>query len=336
MHLASSAGSAGTNLPQFPVENAKRRFNSVMANRSPGVNDPCWCGSKSKYKFCHRDIDAARGPQRVSAARQQYVRAWTGNATNFDQQGVYQWLAKQLQPYNPIRIFDVGCGTGHGVAALLQNLSPTYLVSIDENRECLETACRNLETRSFPSTVVRRLGVEMQSEKHYAITINAQVTIPTTGTVLVEADLFCDPILEAFLKEIPQFDAVTVWLVGTHLTRQHCLNLTPLKITTNQEYRLRVQNKTYELADAILRPGGILQVVDRGEIPSTDHLKDDTLNAHKEQASVTNLVVQGFEVMPYNELERGQRVNMVQSLGTSGRRPENPEWGIISVISKKP
>ncbi len=34
--------------------------------RAPGPNEPCWCGSGTKYKKCHRDADsAARVPRRV-------------------------------------------------------------------------------------------------------------------------------------------------------------------------------------------------------------------------------------------------------------------------------
>jgi methionyl aminopeptidase len=40
----------------------------------PGANDPCWCGSGSKYKKCHRDADGAGGPAARDAARQRVVR----------------------------------------------------------------------------------------------------------------------------------------------------------------------------------------------------------------------------------------------------------------------
>jgi methionyl aminopeptidase len=38
--------------------------------KAPGPNEPCWCGSGSKYKKCHRDRDAAeRSAQKAEVAR---------------------------------------------------------------------------------------------------------------------------------------------------------------------------------------------------------------------------------------------------------------------------
>ncbi|XXF77753.1 type I methionyl aminopeptidase [Myxococcaceae bacterium GXIMD 01537] len=43
----------------------------------PGPNDPCWCGSGSKYKKCHRGADAAEARKQGPAARRPGVRPGT-------------------------------------------------------------------------------------------------------------------------------------------------------------------------------------------------------------------------------------------------------------------
>ena len=141
-----------------------------------------------------------------------------------------------------------------------------------------------------------------------------------------------DPFLEGALKEWGPIDAVTVWLTGTHVARPHHVTVRSAGVSSDAEHRLFVQNTGYELADRVLRPGGWLQVCDRGETPTTGALVEDVLAAHRDQASVTSLVVQGLEHRPY---EQSDGVGMVVSLGTSGRLPERPERSFVAVRSEK-
>jgi hypothetical protein len=184
--------------------------------------------------------------------------------------------------------------------------------------------------------VIQRLDVEMESGESYFLAIKTGQLSQSDGILLVESDILADPELDEFLNGIPPFDAITVWPIGTHLMRQNCLNVASLEMKNNVEYRLRVQNKIYEMAGRILRPGGVLQVVDRGEEPNDEILKNDMIDAHKSQASVTSLQVKSLEYMPYSEIETGKRVNMVMSVGESGRIPKAPQFAVLSVISTKP
>ncbi len=62
----------------------------------------------------------------------QYCKGWKINATTFQEQECYTWMAEQLRQYKPIRVLDVGCGTGEGLAALLAGSTRT-IVSLEEN-----------------------------------------------------------------------------------------------------------------------------------------------------------------------------------------------------------
>ena len=155
--------------------------------------------------------------------------------------------------------------------------------------------------------------------------------------VLVESDVCNDPFLLSALKTLGLFDAVTMWLTGTHMLRQHNVNVLQHGIGSDGDHRLYVQNAAYELADKVLRPGGVLQVCDRGETPGDDVLCQDILDAHGEQASVTSLEVQRelLTHRPYSMPKSG-RTPMVDRAGRSGRVPTTPNWSIVSVISTKP
>jgi len=71
---------------------------------------------------------------------------WNGNATNLQSQNCYEWMAAQLDGIHPKKVFDVGCGTGEGIAALRKRFSCNIL-SIDENAYCLRTSAVPLEQR---------------------------------------------------------------------------------------------------------------------------------------------------------------------------------------------
>ena len=84
-----------------------------------------------------------------------------------------------------------------------------------------------------------------------------------------------------------------------------------------------------------LRPGGVLQVGDRGQTLDTPLLRDDTLRAHADQASVTSLRVQGLTYRPY-DLPDQRRTPMVFTPGQAGLIPTSFKAAIISVLSEKP
>lgn len=81
-----------------------------------------------------------------------------------------------------------------------------------------------------------------------------------------------DPYLEQALRADGPFDAVTIWLTGSHpfrLLNAACVGRGAVDET---DLNLFLQNRVYELADQILRPGGVLQFVDRSEAPADVYL----------------------------------------------------------------
>ena len=103
--------------------------------------------------------------------------------------------------------------------------------------------------------------------------------------LLVRSITHNDRALEDAIASSGGVDAVTIWLIGTHSLRGRGTDIRQPKPRTPGEYRLLVQNAVYELADRLLRPGGVLQVADRGEAMVSQELRDDCLRAHRDQAS---------------------------------------------------
>lgn len=100
---------------------------------------PCPCPSGLPYGECHKPIIEAADAELLDVVHREYVRRWEGNASAYEVQGIYRWLAERLARFGPVRrVIDVGCGRGEGMAALREITGDEgLLVGIDENPDCL-------------------------------------------------------------------------------------------------------------------------------------------------------------------------------------------------------
>jgi SAM-dependent methyltransferase len=265
----------------------------------------------------------------------QYRDHWQHNARHIESQGCYDWMAAQLDALQPRKILDIGCGVGSGLLALLDRFSPA-IVALEENADCLDTTCEAVAAAGRPVTgIVRLFYHEHPDGTHDLLIDQGPIKIERAITV-VHADLLLDDgkLHDLLMREAP-FDAVTVWLMGTYKFRESCRNLSNLGIEGGGDYRLHVQNKAYELADKILRPGGWLHIVDRGEVPNPE-LRDDLIRSHQDQASPTRLEFHRFTLRPYEEITtNGIRLQITPR--TSGRTVEKIEqMALLSIISRMP
>lgn len=314
-----------------------------MCETEPGTADmitqrnaPCPCNSGRKYKDCHLQIDQAHtAEEKYSAAQAVYARNWRTTAQHHFAERHYHWLAEQLKPFGPRRLLDVGSGSGHGLIALLETLgSDLQVIGLDENEACLQIARQTLIANGHAPVLNSRIS---RAETRFGIVQRApEIAEPITAQLaLVEGDVCNDPHLVASLLSIGRFDAVTIWLTGTHMLRQWDTAVRAAGVESEGTYRLYVQNSAYELADRILKVGGVLQVADRGEAPKSDHLRNDVLEAHREQALGTSLEVRDLAFRVYKQPE-SRRTPMGVTPGTSGRRPPPGfEAAIVSTVAVK-
>lgn len=273
-----------------------------------------------------------------TAEKTKYCSYWSHNAKTFEQQGCYDWMASQLKPFSPKRILDIGCGTGEGLAALLR-LGTESIVCLEENFDCIKATEEKLVGMGHEVSVVPRICYYEQPDGTHELIIDQGEPIKEGGRVtLVHADPFLlqvDRPLSEFLSTAFRFDAVTIWLIGTYDVRRSCRALRNLTIADGRDYRLRLQNTIYELADKVLVPGGLLHVVDRGVVPDREDLREIMFKLHREQAEVTSLVVSKFDFTLYAE-------PAVRGISMTGVNPENPaieddgRRAMNSMISFKP
>lgn len=269
------------------------------------------------------------------AEKKEYQTYWQMNAEYYEKQGCYEWMAAQLDALKPRRVLDIGCGTGEGVRALYRRFG-CQVLSLDENIECLRMAARVLRKEGAKTQVIERFTyVAMPNERH-AIGVEERPITSSRQAILLQGDILLDDeLLFNYLRSKAPFDAMTIWLCGVFNMRRTCANLDNYKMKETNEYRLYVQNKTYKLAAELLRSGGILQVVDRGEVPATDELRVDLLNSHRDQAKPTDLEVLDLNYRLYKDLDK-KGVRMVVSLGTSGRVADLSQLAMCSIRSRKP
>jgi SAM-dependent methyltransferase len=250
----------------------------------------------------------------------QYGAAWSDSAANLAAQGCYAWMAERLRPIEPKRVLDVGCGAGQGLLALLNAFSP-QIIALEENASCIARSLKALEASRYKGEEIYRLDYSDPS----AIAVDQSDIVASEQITLIHADsLNPDPALLRFLKGAAPFDAVTLWLMGTDKERR-----TGLGITDPDDYRIMVQTGIYTLADQILRPGGLLQIVDRGALASSQLQIDGLLQSHRARARHTTLQVIDFAHREYKEVaNRG--IEMVGKPGADLSR-----LAIHSVIARK-
>ena len=265
-------------------------------------NDPCPCGSGLSYGRCHFAINHAPEDEKYDLAQQLYAEIWTPSADHYFDRGIYHWLASMLEPVRPARVLDIGCGTGHGVLALYEVFGVDLeVVALDENLACLREAKERIQSRNLPVELLTRFSPRELSPIGYVHDIAPLTVEAGARCVLVESDVVVDPYLERWLEEENSFDAVTLWLTGTHTYRQHSAASHAAEIGNDEEHRLFVQGMAHRLAATALRPGGVLQISDRGMAQVSEIDAAELLDRYCGLAPDTSLRPESAEFRGYDD-----------------------------------
>lgn len=269
-------------------------------------------------------------PEWLADLRGTYAKLWAETADEHAQHGHYAWMAEQL----PVRgrVLEIGCGNGQSSLALVR--SGQTVLAVDENPVCVEKAMELLATNGVPFDVERREAVTFTGGK-YVIDYSPPTVAPFAKAVtLLEGDTLADEDLLRWISTVGPFDAVVCWLVGSHSGRHANRGLSKFEFTNATHYRLKTENLIYELADGVLRPGGYLHIVDRGEAPTSPMLLNDAIQAHRDQASVTSLEVQGLTYQRYDPETLATAMEFMP--GLSGRVPKKFRPALVSILAQKP
>jgi len=214
-----------------------------------------------------------------------YAVNWSKHAGQFGPPGHYDWMAGFIKQFG--RVLEIGTGEGSGTVAIFRNGST--VISVDHNPICQDKAEALLANTGIPTKRERRGQINACGQGCRMTYTAPQSDIVDGEVLLIEGDVGNDDDQELvkWLLDSPRFDAIACWNIGTY-TALHSSFGTP------KEYRLRTQNIAYELAERILRPGGVLHLIDRGPASTEENFVSDTqglLDCHRDQASVTSLLV---------------------------------------------
>jgi SAM-dependent methyltransferase len=282
----------------------------------------------------------ARSPEfaavrELATARSRYVTQWGNSSRHFFDSGYYNWMANAVEGRNTV--LEIGCGVGYSTLTLAQR--GHSIVAIDENPECLTSTKEQLEAHGFAVELHLRGQVKQAPGQTYEMDYGAPPDATSETVLLIEGDMLNDPGLQEWLSRTHQFDAVVCWLLGTHRYRAAEHRFGEYGAADQFGFRILVQNATYELADIVLRPNGMLHVVDRGGFVSDDRIVEAIKQSHREQASVTSLIVESVDHIEYLEAGGHNAMPMVYT------PPDSPVDGVdlteqfpalISVTSTKP
>jgi hypothetical protein len=96
-----------------------------------------------------------------------------------------------------------------------------------------------------------------------------------------------------------RIDAVTCWLLDLTRAKPEALaRLKAMGLKTTDEHRLAVQTLVYRLADRVLKPGGVLQVVDKTREPLGEALAAGMVRLQRAQSRGTSLEFLSLDARP--------------------------------------
>lgn len=279
-----------------------------------------------------RDEKTALAQELVEDCWNSYAIKWGHHSECFRIGEHYKWMAGFMQKRD--RILEIGTGDGAGTVALFQNCST--LLSIDHNPKCLDIAHVRLSEAGIPVRLERRGEIQITETGFRIEYATPQSVVAKDEVLLMEGDIANDDDvgLEQWLASLPEFDAIACWNIGTY-------SLLVDSFGTPSEYRLRTQNVAYELADRILRPGGVFHIVDRAPAnvqTQHDALVNGLVECHRDQARGTSLTIDAASIARRNFTLDADRTGIVmKNKDESGQFTDSSnEMVFLSIFATKP
>lgn len=183
----------------------------------------------------------------------QYADEWSRSADAFFSAGHYKWMCDQLG--SAVRVVEVGCGSGASTEALMA--TARQVLAIESNQDCADRTIARLQARGVSAELV---------------SLDLLATLPSWNDPGVKV-LMSDALSATLGELLPAswFDAIACWMTGS--TPEHigsALGLPYMQFDGSEmsTYRVRVQQRCFELGTRALRARGVVHVVDRAAIRS--------------------------------------------------------------------
>ncbi|MFM0098730.1 class I SAM-dependent methyltransferase [Paraburkholderia nemoris] len=199
---------------------------------------------------------------------EQYAEQWASASAYFADSGQYAWMNEQLGAAESV--LEIGCGSGLSTLSLAKTHK---VVALDVNESLLTKAEKRLADAGVSVEIVQPADLNQPS--------NASVR-------LVKGNIFNDSVFVS-IASVP-FDAIVCWMIGASpeiVVEATGTSVKDFDGTEPATYRSLVHRRCYELGRDCLKPGGIVQMVDRFVIRSwadKDPFRDQHAAMHVELA----------------------------------------------------
>lgn len=189
----------------------------------------------------------------VAMTEKEYAKEWEVNSRYFKDSGQYDWMLKQLGEAGVV--LEIGCGSGVSTSKIAS--SGAEVLAVEVNKNAVNAAAVNL----------RALGYEVA-----VLTVDEfSGWMPGSGAkiTILSADIFSEEVVNALPKFV--FDALLCWMTGSY--PEHIGNILDKHFEEFEgaemsEYRIKVQQRSYEIGSHILKDGGLVHIVDRAAMNS--------------------------------------------------------------------
>lgn len=183
-------------------------------------------------------------PLGVPMTSDEYADQWRAESHALNARGDYGWMAAEAG--QELTVLEVGCGVGHGTAALIGRGSA--VVVIEQNERLAALALDHLSRMGIP--IVR-------------IDKGDAIERPRPGTVAFLAESIFEPSL---VERLPPLDVIACWLIGAEprvigdALGRDLDDITGSDLTT---YRWAVHSQCYDIGRKVLIHSGMVHLVDR-------------------------------------------------------------------------
>ncbi|MBR7631845.1 class I SAM-dependent methyltransferase [Janthinobacterium lividum] len=207
-----------------------------------------------------------------SMTANEYADEWQQNASVFSASGDYTWMSAQLGDAK--KIIEIGCGSGDSTEALLKD--GRQVLAIESNQSCAKITSERLRAKGYS---VEEISIDQLANL---------ASWEDSGVKLLIADFLSEEIKQ--LLPAGHFNAIVCWLTGTYADYVAKALKKPLLQFQGSEmatYRMKIQQKCYELGVHALDHDGIVQIVDRAFVRSWDDKDFAKSEFAKQQSQVS-------------------------------------------------
>lgn len=194
---------------------------------------------------------------------EEYANEWHASATRMAANGHYAWMVQQLGAATTV--LEIGCGSGASTLSLVR--AGMVVLSLDVNEFLISKSLANFIEKGVAADRVT-------ADELSKVDLDSGPKIR-----LLQGNVFDSAIAAALPTR--RFDAIICWLTGANpevisgrLAKDHnTFDGSELAL-----YRKQVHSRCYELGQSVLKPDGIVHIVDRMAISSWND--KDYLRAH--------------------------------------------------------